>query len=90
VAASISCVAKGCVSMSPFNPRVFRISLIVFRSFSGICSAFRVEVGCTSIALYVFSSISLFSLIALKVSFSWGSFWEALCSLFLSFLCLFF
>ena len=32
-------------------------------------SAFRVEVGCTSIALYIFSSINLFRLIALKVSF---------------------
>jgi len=67
--ASISCVAKGRVSNSPFSPRVFRISWVAFQSFDGICSALRVEVGCTSIALYLFSSISLFNFIALKASF---------------------
>lgn len=45
--------------------------MVIFLSFSGIRSAFQVELGCTSIALYVFSSISLFDLITLGQGFAW-------------------
>lgn len=91
VTASISLAAKGCFSISPFRPRVVRISWVVFHSFGGICSALRVEVECTSIALYCVSSIRLFNFTALRTSFSWlEDLEEVSCIFFLSFLRLLF